>query len=134
MVRIRLSPSAERDIEQILRWTHQEFGESIRLRWYEELLIQAILDLSEDPNRAGNKQRPELSSEARTYHLLNSRNRVSRSVGRIRKPRHFLVYRVVAEGEIQIGRVLHKSMDFIQHLPPEYQPEESDCSDKTDSH
>jgi plasmid stabilization system protein ParE len=36
---------------------------------------------------------------------------VSRSVGRIRKPRHFLLYRVAGDGSLEIGRVLHDSVD-----------------------
>lgn len=119
MARFRLSPEATHDIEAILAWTHSQFGALVRLR-YEELLVQAILDLAEDSCRPGTLARSELAKGAQTYHLRYSRNQVSRSVGRIRKPRHFLLYRVADDGCLEIGRVLHDSMDLARHLPPDY--------------
>lgn len=116
MARFRLSPEAQEDIEAILAWTHGQFGEQVRLR-YEELLVQAILDLADDPGRPGTLERPELSKGARTYHLRHSRDHVSRAIGRIRKPRHFLLYRVATDGFLEISRVLHDSMDLARHLP-----------------
>ena len=119
--RLRLSDEAQGDVEAILAWTHGQFGEEIRLR-YEELLVQAFLDLANDPARPGTLERPELAKGAFTYHLRHSRDRVSHSVGRIRKPRHFLLYRVAADGFLEIGRVLHDSMDLARHLPSDYPP------------
>jgi len=68
MARFRISPQAERDIEAILRWTHETFGEKARLR-YEALLIQANRDVAENPDRAGSRNRSEITPTARTYHL-----------------------------------------------------------------
>jgi plasmid stabilization system protein ParE len=62
---IRLSPRAEQDIEAILAWTHEEFGEKARLR-YEALLTRAILDVAESPERGGSHERPEITAAART--------------------------------------------------------------------
>lgn len=121
MTRFRLSFEAEHDIEAILTWTHAQFGEQIRLR-YEELLVQAILDLADNPGRAGTLERPELANGAKTYHLRHSRNHVNRSIGRISRPRHFLLYRAAVDGSLEIGRVLHDSMDLVRHLPPDYRP------------
>lgn len=120
MARFRLSLLAEQDIEEILAWTHAQFGERIRLR-YEELLVQAILDLAQDAGRDGSLKRPELAKGAFTYHLRHSRDHVSPAIGRIRKPRHFLLYRITADGCLEIGRVLHDSMDLALHLPTGYQ-------------
>lgn len=120
MARFRFSAEAQEDIEAILAWTHEQFGEQVRLR-YEELLVQAVLDLADDPARLGTLERPELTKGARTYHLRHSRDHVSHTIGRIRKPRHFLLYRMAADGYLEIGRVLHDSMDLARHLPPEYQ-------------
>lgn len=125
MAQVRLSPEAQADIEAILAWTHEQFGEQGRLR-YEELLAQAILDLASEPNRAGTLERPELARGARAYHLRHSRDDVTRSVGRVRKPRHFLLYRMAADGVLEIGRVLHDSMDLARHLPPDYHPADTD--------
>ena len=119
MARFRISPAAEQDIEAILAWTHGQFGELVRLR-YEELLVQAILDLAADPGRHGTLERPELAKGAMTYHLRHSRDHMSRTIGRLRNPRHFLLCRVAGDGTLEIGRVLHGSMDLTRHLPPDY--------------
>jgi toxin ParE1/3/4 len=120
MARIRLSREAEQDIEAILAWTDEQFGEQVRLR-YEELLVQAISDIADDPGRIGSLERPELAKQVFTYHLRHSRDHVDRSKGRIRKPRHFLVYRLAEDGCLEISRVLHDTMDLARHLPSDYQ-------------
>jgi toxin ParE1/3/4 len=122
MARYRLSPQAEQDIEAILVWTHEQFGEKARLR-YEALPTRAILDVAESPERAGSHHRPEIAPSARTYHLRHSRDRVRKALGRVQRPRHFLLYRITAAGDIEIGRVLHDGMDLNRHLPEDYQPE-----------
>lgn len=114
-----VSPAAERDIESILAWTHERFGASARLR-YEAILIRAILDVADDADRAGSQNRPEIAAAARTYHLYHSRNRVEAATGRVRHPRHLLLYRTCDDSRIEIGRVLHDSMDLSQHVPEEY--------------
>ncbi|MBN1912312.1 MAG: type II toxin-antitoxin system RelE/ParE family toxin [Pirellulales bacterium] len=115
-----LSRLAETDIESILMWTQERFGEAGRLR-YEALLIRAILDVAENPHRAGCQNRPEITADARTYHLWHSRNRVEISTGRVRHPRHFLLYRTRDDGQVEIARVLHDSMDLVRNLPEDYQ-------------
>ena len=119
MPRYRLSPLAEADLEAILTWTHEHFGERGRLR-YEALLIRAILDVATDPQRPGCQSRPELAADALTYHLLHSRDHVPKVTGRVRKPRHFLLVRIAGDGCLEIGRVLHDSMDLDRHLPEGY--------------
>ena len=114
-----LSPVAEDDVQGILAWTHEHFGEPARVR-YEAVLLRAIKDVAADPELAGSSSRPEIAKDARTYHLLHSRNRVPASIGRVKQPRHFLLYRVRAGGHVEIGRVLHDSMDFERHLPEDY--------------
>lgn len=116
MARYLISPAAERDIESILAWTHERFGLQGRLR-YEALLVRAILDVADDPRRTGSHTRPEISPTVRTYHRWHSRNRVEPAADRVRRPRHFLVYRMGSEGGVEIGRVLHDSMDLARHLP-----------------
>lgn len=119
-----LSRAAVADIASILTWTQETFGERICLR-YEALLTQAIMDVSNDPERAGSSPRPDISPNVFTYHLFHSRNRVSINVGRIRNPRHFLLYRLVGSGAVEIGRVLHDAMDVDRQLPANYRPDES---------
>lgn len=123
MYDFRLSPQAEKDIEAILNWSHDQFGERVRLR-YEGLLSRAILDVAERPNRPGSQKRPEVADGAWTYHLRHSRDHVSRAIGRIRNPRHFLLYRLADDGRLEIGRVLHDGMDIARHLPPGYRSDD----------
>ncbi len=119
MRRCIVSPGAEQDIESILRWTDEHFGERARLR-YEAVLAEAIADLAKDPERPGSQQRPEIAPGARTYHLWHSRKQVAASRGRIRQPRHLILFRVRGDGDVEISRVLHDSMDLATQLPPEY--------------
>jgi toxin ParE1/3/4 len=119
MFRVVLAPAAEDDIVKILAWSHEHFGEQPRLR-YEALLTQAIVDIAENPERAGSMSREELAVGARTYHLWHSRQRTDKSVGVVSKPRHFLLFRLNTEGGIEIARVLHDSMDLASNLPDGY--------------
>jgi len=115
MTRFVLSPAAVHDIEEILVWSHEQFGEQARLR-YEALLIQGIQDIANDPQRAGSHARPEIADSIRTYHLRHSRDHVGASTGRVGHPRHFLLFRVQTNGQVEIARVLHDSMDLQRHL------------------
>lgn len=117
MPRFRLSPLAEQDLESILGWTHRQFGEEARLR-YEALIVQAIVDIGADPERPGCSARPELAANVLTYHLGYSRDHVVAAAGRVRNPRHFLLYRITSDGWLEIGRILHDSMDLQRLLPP----------------
>jgi toxin ParE1/3/4 len=116
MPRYVLSSAAERDIESILAWTHDHFGPQARLR-YEALLVRAIIDVAEKPDRAGSHNRPEFGANVRTYHLAHSRDRVVATTGRVKHPRHCLLYRVRSDGRVEIGRVFHDSMDLDRYLP-----------------
>lgn len=119
MAKFVLSIAAECDIETILAHTHEQFGEMARLR-YEALLVRAISDIADEPQRAGSHARPELIDGARTYHIFFSRRAVEASLGRVKHPRHFLLYRVRSDGCVEVARVLHDSMDLSQHLPDDY--------------
>jgi len=116
-----ISPAAERDIQAILAWTHEQFGAQGRLR-YEALLVRAIHDVAENPQRTGSQARPEIAAAARTYHLWHSRDRVDPASDRVHRPRHFLLYRICRDGHVEIGRILHDRMDLARHLPAEYGP------------
>jgi toxin ParE1/3/4 len=116
-----ISPAAERDIQAILAWTHEQFGVRGRLR-YEALLVRAIHDVVENPQRTGSQARPEIAPSAWTYHLWHSRDRVEPPGDRVHRPRHVLLYRIGKDGQVEIGRVLHDAMDLARHLPDEYRP------------
>lgn len=118
MARYRLSPAAEQDLETILAWTHEQFGEVARLR-SEALLVKAIVDVAADSERAGCQPRPELAESACTYLLAFSRDQVTAG-GRVRRPRHFLLCRTTCDGMLEVGRDLHNSMELARHFPQEY--------------
>ena len=114
-----VSAAAEEDIQAILHWANQHFG-ARALGRYETLLSQAMLDLAENPTRTGSHDRPEIALSARSYHLVHSRKRVSRSVGRVKKPRHFILFRARGDDSLEISRVLHDSMELAEHIPVDF--------------
>src|SRR5271165_712847 len=119
MTEYRLSPLAEQDIETILEWTHEEFGEKARIR-YEALLTRAVMDVTEAPERMGSHDRPEIAAAARTYHLqvvaTVSRNPlggcsglgISSCTGQL------------TTAKSRSGGSSHDGMDLTRHLPGEY--------------
>jgi toxin ParE1/3/4 len=114
-----IAPKARSDIVDILAWTQETFGLSIRKR-YSSLIETAIEHIASNPARAGSVSRPEIADNCRTYHLFHSRKKSGTPRNRIRTPRHFLLYRVTKLGVVEIGRVLHDSMELEQNLPKEY--------------
>jgi len=119
-----IAPQARSDIVSILAWTERHFGPQT-VKPYGRLIKTAIQEVAADPELPGSTGRPEICDNCRTYHLFFSREKAGRGSDRIRNPRHFLVYRVTANDAVEIGRVLHDSMELEKHLPEEYrsQPE-----------
>jgi toxin ParE1/3/4 len=114
-----IAPRARSDITSIVAWTQENFGREAMKR-YSKLIQTAIEDVAANPELAGSAGRPDIVKHARTYHLFHSRKRAGRRGNRVRKPRHFLLYRIADVAVVEIGRVLHDSMDLEQQLPPEY--------------
>jgi toxin ParE1/3/4 len=114
-----IAPKARSDIASILAWTHENFGPQT-LKRYSKLIETAIAEIAAHPDLAGSAKRPEIADNCRTYHLYHSRSRAAKRGSRIRAPRHFLLYRVADAGVVEIGRVLHDSVDLHKHLPAEY--------------
>ena len=110
-----IAPKARRDIASILAWTEENFGPQT-LKRYAKLIATAIEQIAEDPELAGSTERPEIAERCRTYHLFFSRKSAGRTGDRIRQPRHFLLYRVTEFNVVEIGRVLHDSMDLHDHF------------------
>ena len=104
--RVRLGVAAELDFANILKWTAENFG-ARQSRLYRDTLVQAIGELANGPDVAGSKARDEIKRGLRTLHIAR----------RGRRGRHFLLYRVAAGRIIEIGRILHDSMDLQRHLP-----------------
>src|SRR5262249_5776851 len=102
---VHVAGPARRDIVAILKWSRREFGEAAAER-YAALIVQALTDLSNDPERPGSMERREIMIEgARTYHLEFSRSNVKGQS--VKAPRHFILYRRAGERVIEVGRILH---------------------------
>ena len=116
MLRYRLSDAAQGDVLSILAWTHEQFGETARLR-YESLIVAALRDVASQADRPGSLARPEFGAGVRSWHLRLSREHVESGVAVVHRPRHFLIYRS-EPALIVIGRVLHDAMELARHLDP----------------
>ena len=117
MLRYRLSDAAQTDVIDILVWTHDQFGEAARLR-YQSLIVAALRDVATQPDRPGSFARPELGAGVRSWHLRLSRDHVATRAEAVRRPRHFLVYRV-EPALLVVGRVQHDAMELARHLDPD---------------
>ncbi|MSP84022.1 MAG: type II toxin-antitoxin system RelE/ParE family toxin [Alphaproteobacteria bacterium] len=115
MFALRVTAPAVADIEDVLLWSHERFGETGRRR-YEALIGFALSDLAADPTRPTAQARPEIASEILTYHLRHGRTRVRRGGGIVHRPRHFIVFRLRPSDTVQVLRLLHDSMDLAGAL------------------
>lgn len=107
--RILLSDEAEKDFLRILKYTADTFGEQ-QFVVYRSILLEALRSLEVGPTLPGSIARDEVRANIRSLH-------VSR---RGRRGRHFILYRANDGGNmIEIVRILHDSMDFARHVPPE---------------
>jgi toxin ParE1/3/4 len=114
-----IAPKARSDIAEILAWTAENFGPRTMKR-YAKLIQTAIEAVAADPQLAGSLERQAIAERCRTYHLSWSRKKAGHAGDRIRNPRHFLLYRVTESSTVEIGRILHDSMELAMHLPKEY--------------
>ena len=112
-VRLRLSGAARHDIEDLLAWSEEHFGQAARQR-YEALLACALQDVAEDTRRPGIQARPELGASVFSDHLMCSRPRVA---AKVMRPRHLLICRHTVSGVVDILRVLHDALEISRHLP-----------------
>lgn len=104
--KLRLSKRAVQDIEGVLVYTQAQFGEQ-KYERYKALIRQALADIAADPYRLPARHRPEISADVRTFHMAR----------RGKKARQLFLYRVVQEEFVDIGRLLHDSMDIQRHRP-----------------
>jgi toxin ParE1/3/4 len=98
MRKLRLSPAAAEDLENILQFTMETWG----VITYEEYLLsfQQVFDtICHDPSSALSKERGELFADCRS----------------IRSGRHIVFFRL-KNNTIEIVRILHDRMDFLSHF------------------
>jgi len=111
---LKVTPKARADIRDCLLWSARQFGKSAARR-YKELLEVSILELAEDPQRSGSREL-EGWPAVRLYHLRHSRKRAPVEGLVVKRPRHFIAYRIASGETIEILRILHDSMDVATRL------------------
>lgn len=102
----RITQRAQNDIASTLEYTRDEFGQA-QCDLYRSLIKQTIREITEDPEEAPAKRRDQLRANTWIRHLG-------------RHARHILIYRIVTDGSIEFGRLLHDAMDIERHLPEDY--------------
>ncbi|MEO5337344.1 MAG: type II toxin-antitoxin system RelE/ParE family toxin [Magnetospirillum sp. WYHS-4] len=108
---VRLASAVEADLDQILQWTAEHFGEE-QADSYAETLMAAVDALKAGPTTAGVKARSDLPEGILTLYAAR--------LGR--KARHVILFRAERERgrkTIQVLRILHDAMDFPRHLADE---------------
>jgi len=104
--KLRFSKDAVADIEKVLSHTLRRFG-GIKHAQYKELMRRALAEIAASPCAWPAQHRPEIHRDARVFHI-----------GRRGKPaRHLFLYRISGEEFVDIGRLLHDSMDIRRHSP-----------------
>ena len=112
--RVYLGHTAQADYQNILRWTAEHFGER-QTSIYNDVIDDAVVELTAGPSLAGVKARDEIETGLFTLHIARAG----------RKGRHFLLFRVVErDGQemIEVLRILHDAMDIARHIPPSGDP------------
>lgn len=117
MARFRLARPAQLDLASILATSAERWGMDGQRR-YAAVLAEAMRQVADEPQGPLTKNRIELRSGIRSFHVRCARR--SADVAKVRRPVHVLYYRVAKNGVIEIVRVLHERMDPSRHLdePP----------------
>jgi len=114
MSKVIVSAPAKRDIRDVLAWSLRQFGDLAADR-YGALVATAINQLTENSSPVGSRNHAELPEGLRIYHLRNVVDQAELKTGKVKNPRHFIVYRPAAD-LVEIIRVLHDSMDLQRHV------------------
>lgn len=113
MARYRLADRAKADVAGTLRTSEELHGEQARIR-YRACLTVAMRRVAADPHGPSTVDRAELAPGLRSFHIRHSRNE-SREAP-VANPVHVIFYRVIANGVIEIVRVLHERMEPRMHI------------------
>jgi toxin ParE1/3/4 len=105
----RLAADAAAELDEILDWSESNFGAQARAR-YNALLFEAMQNVADDPHQPMVRWRQAHGMEVGIYHVQHSRVRVPAEFGRVAEPRHYLLFRLGADGVIDILSFVHDSM------------------------
>lgn len=109
---IRLVAVAERDFQEVIKRSAQDFGPH-QAEFYAQTLEVAIDALRKNgPKTIGAKERQEIGPGIYTLHAARQK----------RKASHFFVFRVLEFQTIEILRILHERMDLARHLSQVQEP------------
>jgi toxin ParE1/3/4 len=109
----RIARAARRDIESIRAESNVNWGAEAERR-YAALLMDAIRRVTSDPLGRSTRDRSDLKTGLRSFHLRHVRRE---GRGAVKKPVHLLIYRQTDPDLIEIVRILHERMDPARHLP-----------------
>lgn len=113
MARFRLARPAQIDLAHILATSAERWGAEGRQR-YAAVLAAAMRQVADEAEGPLTKNRPELRSGIRSFHVRYAGRSVEGA--KVRRPVHVLYYRVAEERVIEIVRVLHERMEPSRHL------------------
>ena len=113
MARFRLARPAQLDLGNILATSAERWGAEGQQR-YAAVLADAMRQVADEPQGPLTKNRTELRSGIRSFHVRHARR--ASDAAKVRRPVHVLYYRVAPQGVIEIVRVLHERMDPSRHL------------------
>ena len=109
---LRVTFAARADMDAAVVTSEANFGPSAAAR-YRALIERALEAVRSNPNRPAALPRPELGPAVKSFHLMHAR----KLAPRVRRPRHLLLFRLVAPVMIVGDRMLHDAMDIALHLP-----------------
>lgn len=109
MAAFRLTGPAEVELDGILDWSERNFHEVGRRR-YAVLLVQAMQDIADDPQRYGIDWVQTGRQRVGLYHTWHSRTHIADPAERVQAPRHLIVFRIAGDGVIDILGFAHESM------------------------
>ena len=115
MAEYRLSAPAEAQIEEILDWSQEKFGERTAER-YAALLVKAMEDVADHPRQKSVLWKRVAAGEVGVYHIRHSRDHVSDPPGQVGDPRHHLIFRIGRDGIADILGFIHERMLFNRAL------------------
>ena len=113
MRQVRVTDPARRDIANVLRRSHEDFGRDARVR-YRRLLDRALSDLADDPARIGVRGIDDVRRGYFAYHLRSSTKGAPRPS--VRQPRHLIVFYLDDSGNVIVARVFHERQMLARHL------------------